>query len=74
MDPTNPRILYAAIWQAQRYPHTLISGGEESGLFRSTDGGDTWEEITRKPGLPKGVLGQASVSSPRAQNRVASGR
>ncbi|MDI3341005.1 MAG: glycosyl hydrolase, partial [Sphaerobacter sp.] len=51
MDPTNPRILYATIWQAHRTPYTLVSGGEECGLFRSTDGGDTWEEITRKPGL-----------------------
>ncbi len=71
MDPTNPRILYAAIWQAQRYPHALISGGEECGLFRSTDGGDTWEEITRNPGLPKGMLGKIGVvASPVKPGRV----
>ncbi len=39
MDPTNPRILYAAVWQAQRYPHALVSGGEECGIYRTADGG-----------------------------------
>jgi photosystem II stability/assembly factor-like uncharacterized protein len=67
LDPNNPRILYAAIWQAQRYPHALVSGGEESGLFRSTDGGDTWEEITRNQGLPKGTLGKLGVVASRAR-------
>jgi photosystem II stability/assembly factor-like uncharacterized protein len=67
LDPNNPRILYAAVWQAQRYPHALISGGEESGLFRSADGGDTWEEITRKPGLPKGMVGKLGVTASRAK-------
>jgi photosystem II stability/assembly factor-like uncharacterized protein len=71
MDPTNPRILYAVTWQVRRYPHTLINGGEESGLFRSTDGGDTWEEITRNPGLPKGLLGKIGVvASPAKPGRV----
>jgi photosystem II stability/assembly factor-like uncharacterized protein len=71
MDPDNPRILYAAIWQAQRYPHTLVNGGEDSGLWRSTDGGDTWEEITRKPGLPTGLLGKMGVvASPARPGRV----
>jgi hypothetical protein len=41
MNPDNPRVLYAAIWEAERKPWTLISGGEESGLYRSKDGGDT---------------------------------
>jgi photosystem II stability/assembly factor-like uncharacterized protein len=54
MDPHNPRILYAALWQARRWPWKLVSGGPGSGIFRSTDGGETWEELTRKPGLPKG--------------------
>jgi photosystem II stability/assembly factor-like uncharacterized protein len=71
MDPTNPRILYAAIWQVQRYPHKLESGGEECGLFRSTDGGDTWTEITRRPDLPKGLLGKMGiVASPAKAGRV----
>ncbi len=45
MDPSNPRRLFAAIWEAERKPWTLIDGGAESGLFRSEDGGDTWERV-----------------------------
>lgn len=71
MDPTNPRILYAALWQVQRYPHALVSGGEECGLYRSTDGGDSWVEISRKPGLPTGILGKMGiVASPARAGRV----
>jgi len=71
MDPNNPRMLYAAIWEAHRKPYTLVSGGEESGLFKSTDGGDNWTEITRNEGLPKGVLGKIGVAiSPAKENRV----
>ncbi len=67
MDPNNPRILYAPSWQVRRYPHALDSGGEECGLHRSFDGGDTWEEISRKPGLPGGLLGKIGVAASRAQ-------
>ena len=71
MDPNNPRILFAAIWEAQRKPYTLVSGGEECGLFKSTDGGDNWTEITRNEGLPKGILGKIGVAiSPAKENRV----
>ena len=71
MDRNNPRILYAAIWQAQRYPYKLENGGEECGLWRSFDGGDTWEEITRNPGLPQGLLGKIGVAaSPAKPGRV----
>ncbi|MBI3971935.1 MAG: glycosyl hydrolase [Chloroflexi bacterium] len=71
MDPKNPRILYAAIWQAQRYPHTLVSGGPECGLWKSTDGGDTWTDLTRRPGLPMGELGKIGVAvSPAQPDRV----
>ena len=71
MDLNNPRILFAAIWQAQRYPHRLESGGPECGLWRSRDGGDSWEEISRKPGLPAGVLGKIGVAvSPAQAGRV----
>ncbi len=62
MDPVNPRILYAAFWQARRGPWYLSSGGPGSGLFKSTDGGDTWKEITRNDGLPKGVIGKIGVT------------
>jgi photosystem II stability/assembly factor-like uncharacterized protein len=62
LDPLNPHVLYAAVWQAQRYPHALVSGGEECGLWRSGDGGTTWTDITRSPGLPRGVLGKIGVA------------
>ncbi|MDQ6601522.1 MAG: glycosyl hydrolase, partial [Chloroflexota bacterium] len=67
MDPNNPRIIYASIWQAQRYPHQLISGGEDSGLWKTTDGGDTWTELTRKPGLPTGILGKIGIAASPAR-------
>ncbi len=71
MDPRNPRILYAAIWQTRRFPWKLESGGPECGLFRSTDGGANWTEITRNNGLPKGVLGKIGVAvSPAQPDRV----
>ncbi len=57
MDPTNPRILYASFWGVRRTPYSLESGGAGSSLWKSTDGGDTWTELTHHPGLPKGTLG-----------------
>jgi photosystem II stability/assembly factor-like uncharacterized protein len=69
MDASNPRILYAAIWQAQRTPWTMISGGPGSGIYKTTDGGNTWVELTE--GLPEGVKGRIAVTvSPAAPNRV----
>ena len=71
MDARNPKVLFASIWEAYRTPWTLSSGGEGSGLFRSGDGGDTWTEITRHPGLPSGILGKIGVAvSPADSNRV----
>ncbi|HSL84847.1 MAG TPA: glycosyl hydrolase, partial [Thermoanaerobaculia bacterium] len=61
MDPTNPRVLYASFWQVLRTPWSLESGGPGSGLWRSTDGGDTWVEITRNEGLPPGVWGISGI-------------
>ena len=60
MNPGNPRILFAAIWEAERKPWTFESGGEESGLYRSTDGGESWDELTK--GLPEGTKGRIGVS------------
>src|SRR6266851_4637555 len=71
MDPHNPRILFAAFWQARRSFWNISSGGPGSGLFRSTDGGDTWTEISRNPGLPTGPLGKLGVAvSPARSGRV----
>ena len=69
MDPQNPRILYAAIWEAQRTPWSMTSGGPDSSLWKSTDGGDTWTDITRNPGLPRGVLGRIGVAVSPADGR-----
>ena len=63
IDPLNPRVLYASIWQVIRKPWTFESGGPDSGLYKSTDGGDTWKEITRNAGLPKGVLGRIGIAA-----------
>ena len=62
MDPSNPNVLYAAIWEAKRTPYSLESGGPDSGLYKSTDGGDTWMEISRRPGLPRGTLGRIGIA------------
>ena len=71
MDPNNPRILFAAIWEAQRSPWDLVSGGPGSGLFKTTDGGESWTEITENPGLPGGTKGRIGVVvSPALPDRV----
>ncbi len=71
IDPTNPRILYAAFWRARRHPHQLASGGEGCAIFRSTDAGDTWTELTHNTGLPKGAVGKIGiVASPARAGRV----
>ena len=70
MDPRNPRILFAAFWQTRRNFWNISSGGPGSGLFRSTDGGESWTEISRYPGLPT-VLGKLGVTvSPALSGRV----
>ena len=67
MDPLNPRVLYAAMYQTRRRPWRLDSGGPESGLYRSTDGGDTWQPIGKESGLPKGVTGRIGVAASGAR-------
>ncbi len=67
MDPSNPRILFATIWQATRTFWSIDSGGPDSGLWRSKDGGDTWENISTSSGLPDGTLGKMGVSVSRAR-------
>jgi photosystem II stability/assembly factor-like uncharacterized protein len=69
MDPENPRILYAAFWQVYRKPWTLESGGPEGGIWRSSDGGDTWKKLAG--GLPEGIVGNIGVAvSPSRHDRV----
>src|SRR6266511_1960504 len=63
MDPFNPRVLYAAFWEARRHPWALTSGGPGSGVFKTTDGGDTWTEISHNKGLPKGTLGKVGIAA-----------
>jgi photosystem II stability/assembly factor-like uncharacterized protein len=72
IDPQNPDIVYAALWEAWRNQWALSSGGPGSGLFRSNDGGATWTELTRKPGMPQtGLVGKIGVSvSPADPTRV----
>jgi photosystem II stability/assembly factor-like uncharacterized protein len=71
VDPRNPRVLFASLWDAYRTPWSLSSGGPSSGLFKSSDGGDTWTEITRAPGMPRGIIGKITVAiSPADSNRV----
>ncbi len=67
MDPHDPNVLYAGLWQAWRTPWMLVSGGAGSGLFKSTDGGESWTEITRNPGLPRGLIGNVGISASGAQ-------
>jgi photosystem II stability/assembly factor-like uncharacterized protein len=71
IDPTNPNILYAGFWEVYRKPWTLESGGPGGGIFKSTDGGDTWTELTRNPGLPRGTVGKIGITvSPANSERV----
>ena len=68
LDINNPRTLFAAIYQTQRYPWTLEGGGPESGLYMSTDAGQTWIDITYNPGLPTGPVGRIGVAVSSAQS------
>ncbi|GAI78374.1 unnamed protein product, partial [marine sediment metagenome] len=60
MDPENPDVLYAAFWERLRRPYRFDSGGPNGGIFKTTDGGNTWEKLTR--GLPEGDIGRIGLS------------
>ena len=71
LDPNNPRILYASTWRVQRTPYSLSSGGEGSALWKSTDSGETWKEISKNKGFAKDTLGIIGVTvSPKNSQRV----
>ena len=62
IDPNDSNTLYATFWQVYRKPWRLWSGGSESGIFKSTDGGTNWEDLTENPGFPRGPLGKITVT------------
>jgi photosystem II stability/assembly factor-like uncharacterized protein len=69
LNPKNPREIYAGLWTVERKPWTLISGSKEGGIYKSTDGGDSWKHL--KGGLPQGIVGKTSVAvSPSKPERV----
>ncbi len=71
LDPSNPDVIYATFWEVHRTPWSLESGGAGSGLFKSTDGGANWTELTKNPGMPGGIWGKVGVSVSGADpNRV----
>jgi photosystem II stability/assembly factor-like uncharacterized protein len=70
LDPRNPRVVFAGLWQARRRPWELVSGGPGSGLYVSRDGGDTWQQLTGH-GLPPGIWGKVGVAvAPSDSRRV----
>jgi photosystem II stability/assembly factor-like uncharacterized protein len=71
MDPTNPDVLYASTLELRRYPWGFRSAGPGTALYKTTDGGTTWTELTAKPGLPAGTKGRIGVAiAPSLPNRV----
>lgn len=68
MDPSNPNILYAAFYERIRLPHTFRSGGEDGGIFKSTDGGKSWSKLTT--GLPSGPTGRIGLSIYRKNPKI----
>jgi photosystem II stability/assembly factor-like uncharacterized protein len=62
IDPSNPRVLYATMWQCYRNAYTMSSGGKGSGIYKSVDGGETWISLSKNPGLPQGILGKIGIA------------
>lgn len=62
MDPSNPQVVYAAMWQMSRQHWDFSSGGPGSGIYKTTDGGANWTNISERPGLPTGILGKVCVA------------
>ena len=62
IDRNNPDVVYASLWEAYRMSWQMSSGGPGSGLFKSSDGGDTWVELTRNPGMPAGMIGRIGIA------------
>ncbi|MEO7201318.1 MAG: glycosyl hydrolase, partial [Candidatus Tumulicola sp.] len=69
MDKRDPNTIYASMWQAQRFPWKLVSGGPGSGLYKTTDGGAHWTNLSRNPGFPTGTLGKIGVSIAQSDPR-----
>ncbi|MBS4070586.1 MAG: glycosyl hydrolase [Algoriphagus sp.] len=71
LDPNNPDVIYATTWELKRTPYSLESGGPGSKMFKSIDGGKTWDELSAKATFPKGVLGIMGITvSPKNSNRL----
>ncbi|MGC1304797.1 MAG: hypothetical protein WA840_20700, partial [Caulobacteraceae bacterium] len=68
-DPSNPKVLYAGMWQAYRKPWIMESGGSGSGLYKSVDGGETWTRLSGG-GLPEGIYGRINVAPTSDPNRI----
>jgi photosystem II stability/assembly factor-like uncharacterized protein len=69
LDPGNPRVVYASTWRVRRTPYSLESGGEGSALWKSTDGGDTWRNLSAVKGMPKGPLGIIGITVSRSNSQ-----
>jgi photosystem II stability/assembly factor-like uncharacterized protein len=69
MDPVNPNKIVVAMWEHQRWPWFLKSGGPGSGLYITWDGGKNWKKLTEKEGIPKGEIGRIGLAIPKCNNK-----
>jgi photosystem II stability/assembly factor-like uncharacterized protein len=70
MDPSNPSMVYASMWQMSRTPWTFSSGGPGSGIYKTTDGGANWTNISHRPGLPTGIFGRTGIAVAPSQPSI----